>query len=103
MGLLQSIEKYNRKLFTSWSFLNNRKLILIWCNGIVIFYLLNMIFPKVGYGNFTFILAILFLIIEIGEIMSQKRPKTESDNKDKSFKLGRLEIIRHRKKEDNEL
>lgn len=103
MGLIQDLQKANRYIFTKWSFLNNRKLVLLWANGLVIFYLLNMIFPKVGYGNFTFILAILFLIIEIGEILSQKRPKTESENKDKSFHIGRLEIIRHRKKEDNKL
>ena len=80
MGLLQDLDRFNRKIFSQWSFINNRKLLLLWCNGIVIFYLLDLTFPHFGYGILTLILALLFLIIEMGEFLSKKKPKTESES-----------------------
>ena len=103
MGLLEDIGKANRYLFTRWSFISNRKLLLLWCNGVCIFYLLNLVFPTIGYGTFTLVLAVLFLAIEIGEILSQKKPKTESEvkpDKTRTITLGKRIITISRKQDD---
>ena len=76
-SLLTDLDKANRYLFTKYSFINNRKLLLLWSNAMVIFYLLNLVAPDIGYSNFTFILAIVFLVIEVGEVLSRRKPRTE--------------------------
>ena len=101
MTLIQDLANLNRKIFTRWSFIENRKLLLVWCNGISLFYILSQMIPSIGfYKTATLILSIIFIAIEVGEVLSNKKPKTESESKDREFTIfGRTIHISKKKQE----
>ena len=101
MTLIHDLAELNRKIFTRWSFIENRKLLLIWCNGISLFYILSQMIPSIGfYKTATLILSIIFIIIEVGEVLSNKKPKTEKVSQDRIITLfGRTITISKKKQE----
>lgn len=98
MPLLEDLGKLNRYIFTKWSFIENRKLLLLWANAMAIFSILSMVNPV--YTGYTLVLAIIFIIVEVGEFLSKKKPKLEGESeksKDRELKIGRLTIHLDRK------
>ena len=97
-NMIKDLARLNRKIFTTWSFIENRKLLLLWANSVSIFYILSLVSPI--YRLYPLILALVFLTIEVGEFLSKKKPKTESDSKDREIHIGRMTI--HLKGKNNE-